>query len=300
MYVIIGATGHTGNAAANKLLEQGKKVRVVGRNADHLASLAAKGAEPFVGNVTDKNAMTKAFAGAKAVYAMLPPDPTIKDYFAYTNQITDAFASAIEKNGVKYAVSLSSVGADKPEKTGPILGLHNLEKRLNRISDLNVLHVRAAYFMENTLGQADAIAQMGHTAGPLRPELKFPLIAATDIGMFVSDALASLNFTGHQVQELHGHRDLSYGEITAVIGEGIGKPDLEYSTLTADQFRGALVRMGMSGNMADLLVEMTGSMNSGYIKPLEPRSAQNTTRTSYETFVTKNFLPTHQKKRSAA
>jgi uncharacterized protein YbjT (DUF2867 family) len=300
MYVIIGASGHTGNAAANKLLEKGKKVRVVGRNADHLAALAAKGAEPFVGNVTDKNDMTKAFAGAKAVYVMLPPDPTIQDYFAYANQVIDAFASAIENNGVKYAVSLSSVGADKSEKTGPILGLHHLEERLNRIPGLNVLHLRPAYFMENTLGQADAVAQMGHTAGTVRPELKFPMIAATDIGDFAGDALARLDFSGHQIHELHGQRDLTYREITAIIGKAIGKPDLEYAEITADQFRGALLQMGMSANMADLLLELTDSLNNGHIKMLEPRSPQSTTPTTYETFVARNFLPGDRKKRPAA
>lgn len=300
MYVIIGATGHTGSAAANKLLTHGKKVRVVGRNADHLASLVSKGAEPFVGDVTDRNAMGKAFAGAQAVYVMLPPDPKTEDYHAYTSQVSDAFAAGIEKNGVKYAVSLSSIGADKSEKTGPIVGLHHLEERLNRLSGLNTFHVRAAYFMENTLGQADAIAQMGYAAGPLRPELKFPVIASRDIGAFAGDALSRLDFSGHQFHELHGQRDLSYGEMVAIIGKAIGKPDLKYATLTHEQFRGALKRMGMSENSADLLAEMADSMNSGYLKALEQRSARNTTPTSYEAFVAQEFLPGFQRERPAA
>jgi uncharacterized protein YbjT (DUF2867 family) len=300
MYVIIGASSHTGNAAANKLLAQGKKVRVVGRNANHLAKLAAKGAEPFVGSVTDKNDVAKAFAGATAAYVMFPQDQTVQDYFAYADRLIDAYASAIEKNGVKYAVSLSSVGADKSDRTGPILGLHRLEERLNRIAGLNVLHVRAAYFMENTLGQADAVAQMGQTAGPLRPELKFPLIAASDIGNFVGGALARLDFNGHQTHELHGERDLSYGEITGIIGKAIGKPNLEYAKLTADQFRGALVRIGMSDDLAQLLVEMTDSMNNGHIKTLEPRSSGSTTPTSYEAFVAENIVPAFKKARPAA
>ncbi len=300
MHVIIGASGHTGGAAANKLLAQGKKVRVVGRNADHLAPFSSKGAEPFAGDVTDKNAIGKAFAGAEAVYLMLPPDPTVQDYHAYATQAIEAFASAIEKNGVKYAVSLSSIGADKPDKTGPIVGLHRLEERLNRISGLNTLHLRAAYFMENTLGQADAIAQMGSVAGPLRPDLKFPCIAARDIGSFAGDALSRLEFAGHQVQELHGQRDLSYGEITAILGPAVGKPDLKYLKLTPEQFQEVLVRTGMSKNTASLLVEMSQSMDSGYIKSLEPRSPRTTTPTSYETFVAESFLPIYQRKRPAA
>ena len=299
MYVIIGATGNTGSVAANKLLAQGKKVRVVGRNADHLAPLVSKGAEAFVGHATDKDAMTKAFAGARAVYAMIPPDMSAADFPAYQNQVIEALATAIEKNGVKYAVSLSSVGAEQSEKTGPISGLHRLEERLNRISGLNTLHLRAAYFMENTLGQADAIAQMGFTAGPLRPELKFPMIATRDIGAFAADALSNLDFVGHQIEELQGQRDLSYADVTAIIGKAIGKPDLKYMKISSEQFHGALLQMGMSENAASLMVEMAESLDAGDIKPLHPRSPRSTTPTSYETFVAEEFLPIYQKKRPA-
>ena len=300
MYVIIGATSHTGNAAANKLLAHGKKVRVVARNADHLTPLVSKGAEPFSGNVAERNAMTKAFAGADAVYLVMPSDPTIKDYYAYADKVGEAFASAIENNGVKHAVLLSSVGADKTEKTGPILGLRHLEDRLKRISGLNSLFLRAAYFMENTLGQADAIAKMGYTAGPLRPELKFPMIAARDIGELAANSLSRLDFTGHQVHELHGQRDMSYSEVTTIIGKAIGQPNLKYVKLTREQFIGALTQTGMSENSASLLAEMSESMDSGYIKPLEPRSPRTTTPTSYETFVAESFLPNYQQKRRAA
>ena len=300
MYVIIGATGHTGHAAANKLLAHGKKVRAVGTSLEHLKPLALKGAEPFVANVMDKDSVAKAFAGAEAVYVMFPPNEKTQDYLAQAEQMTEAYAFAIEKNGVKYAVSLSSMGADKAEKTGPIVGLHRLEERLNRISGLNTLHLRAAYFMENTLGQADAVAQMGSTVGLLRPDLKIPLIATRDIGDFAGDALSRLEFAGHQVQELHGQRDLSYAEITSVIGKAIGKPDLKYSQLSPEQFRQTLVRIGMSENMAAGLTEMAESINSGHVKFMEPRSPRNTTPTSYEQFVTETFLPVYQSKRKAA
>ncbi|HKW16465.1 MAG TPA: NAD(P)H-binding protein [Terriglobales bacterium] len=300
MYVVIGATGHTGHETANKLLANGKKVRVVGRNLDHLKPLVAKGAEPFVANVAEKDSIAKAFAGAKAVYVMFPPDEKAQDYLARADEMAEAFAVAIQKNGVKHAVVLSSVGADKAEGTGPIVGLHHLEERLNRISGLNTLYLRAAYFMENTLGQADAIAQMGSVVGPLQAELKFPCIAARDIGDFAGNALARLDFAGHQVQELHGQRDISYGEITSVIGKAIAKPDLKYAQLTPEQFRDVLVQMGMSRNVAGGLAEMAQGMNSGHVKALEPRSPRNTTPTSYEQFVAETFLPLYQSKRKAA
>jgi hypothetical protein len=36
---------------------------------------------------------------------------------------------------------------------------------------------------------------------------------------------------------------------------------------------------------------MSEALNSGYMVPLEPRSAQNTTPTSIETFVAEVFVP---------
>ena len=294
MYVIIGATGNTGSVVAHKLLSQGKQVRVVARNGDHLKALVAKGAEPFIGDISQKDVAIKAFGGVKVAYLMVPPNPKVTDYFQYENQIEEAFASAIETHAVKYAVTLSSVGAEKKDKTGPIAGLHRLEERLNRIDGLNVLHLRAAYFMENTLGQADAIVKMGSTAGPLRGDRKIPMIATRDIGARAADALLNLDFVEKQIQELHGQRDLSYAEITSIIGAAIGKHDLKYSKISDEQFRGVLTSMGMSENMAGLLVEMAGSLDSGYIKPLEQRTARNTTPTSFETFVVEEFLPLYQ------
>ena len=72
MYVITGATGNTGKVAAEALLAKGEKVRVIGRDAKKLKPFVQKGAEAFVGNVEDQAAMTQAFAGAKAVYFVLP------------------------------------------------------------------------------------------------------------------------------------------------------------------------------------------------------------------------------------
>jgi hypothetical protein len=41
------------------------------------------------------------------------------------------------------------------------------------------------------------------------------------------------------------------------------------------------------------MIEMWKSMNSGAIKPLESRSAKNTTPTSIETFVAEVFAPAY-------
>jgi uncharacterized protein YbjT (DUF2867 family) len=300
MYVITGATGNTGNVIARKLLAQRQTVRALGRSADRLRPLTAEGAEPFVCELTDATALTKAFSGARAVYAMVPPNMTSSDFRADQARIADAIAHAIEQAQVKHAVSLSSVGADKAEGTGPVAGLHYLEQTLNRIPELNVLHLRPAYFMENTLAQIGIIQTMGITAGPLRADLTLPMIATRDIGAAAADALAGLDFNGKQTRELLGQRDLSYSEVATIIGKAIGKPDLNYLQLPDEQLRAAFTQMGMSANVADLILEMSSALNSGQMRALEQRSAENTTPTSFETFVEEEFVPLYRGKSTTA
>lgn len=300
MYVVTGATGNTGNVVATSLLAKGQRVRVMGRSADRLRPLAVKGAEPFVCDVADREALTKAFMGAQAVYAMIPPDMTGQDFRAHQDRVTDAMASALEKTGVKFVVSLSSVGADKTERTGPVVGLHYLEEKLNRIAGLNVLHLRAGYFMENTLAQISLIQTMGIAAGPLRPELKLPMIATRDIGVTAAEALLTLDFSRQQTRELLGQRDISMAEAAAIIAKAIDKPNLQYLRLPDDQVRAGLTQFGMSLNIANLILEMAAALNSGHMRPLENRSTQNTTPTSYETFVAEEFVRRFRGKSTAA
>lgn len=132
MYVVTGATGNTGRVVANRLLDAGKKVRVISRSAEHLRSFVSRGTEPFVADLADQAALTRAFTGAEAVYAMIPPNPTSEDFRAEQRRVTEPIAGALEKSGVKYAVALSSIGADKEAGTGPVAGLHEFENRLNR------------------------------------------------------------------------------------------------------------------------------------------------------------------------
>jgi len=291
MYVILGATGHTGSVVAHKLLEQGKKVRVVGRDSKKLAPFASRGAEAFAGDVLDTDAMNKAFAGAEGVYALIPPVMTSPDFRAYQEQVTDSVARALETAGVKHAVTLSSVGADKPDKTGPVIGLHNMESKFARINGLNALHLRAGYFMENMLAQIGVIQGFGMMAGPVRADLPLAMIDTKDIGEVAAEALVRLDFQGQQTRELLGPRELTYNEMAGIIGTAIGKPALVYIQLPDEQVVQAMTGMGISKNMATLICEMAAALNNGYMKPLEARSAANTTPTTFETFVKEVFLP---------
>jgi uncharacterized protein YbjT (DUF2867 family) len=294
MIVITGATGNTGSVVAEQLLAAGEKVRVVGRSAERLQRFVEKGAEAFVGDVRDADAMAQAFAGAAAAYVMIPPDPKAENLPAYQDSVIESLAAALEKSGVKYAVALSSIGADKTDKTGPVKGCHRLELRLNRIAGLNVLHLRAGFFMENLFQYIGLIKSMGMLAGTVRGEVAMPWIATRDIGAVAAEALLKRGFAGSQTRELLGARDISMNEVATIVGKAIGKERLGYSQFPAMLVKPAMKQLGLSADFVDQFLEMNDAVNSGCMKALEPRSASNTTPTTLEEFVEKEFLPRYQ------
>jgi len=292
MYAILGASGKTGRVAAEELLAHGEKVRVIGRDADHLKALAAKGAEPFVGSADDDEAMTRAFTGVKAVYAMIPPNYTAPGGMrAYQNDVANVLVTAMERAGVKYVVVLSSLCAEHAEHTGPVTGLHDFEQRLNKVSDINVLFLRPTFFMENTLGNIGLIKQMGINGGAVKADLPIPMIAARDVGAYAAKRLLALDFTGKSVQELLGQRDITWNEVTRIIGDAIGKPELRYVQFSYEDAVNGMASMGIPRHVAESFVELAHAANDGLMAPSKPRSAESTTPTPFEQFVEEEFAP---------
>jgi uncharacterized protein YbjT (DUF2867 family) len=226
----------------------------------------------------------------------LPPITTREDQ----EQQSDAIAKAVKESGLRYAVYLSSYGAQVPEGTGPVTGLHSSEQKLNAIGGLNVLHLRAAYFMENNLAAIGMIQGMGIFGHALLPDLKLPMIATPDVGNYAAERLLALDFSGKQTRELLGERDLSMTEVTAAIARGIGKPDLRYEQFSYDQMQQALTQMGFSSKKAAVYIEMFKAINAGVLAAQEPRSPENSTPTSFEKFVQDVFAPSYHGKASAA
>jgi uncharacterized protein YbjT (DUF2867 family) len=296
IYVILGASGNTGSIIADSLLSKGKRVRVVGRDPGRLQRFVRQGAEAFAGDMSNAADLTRAFSGANAAYLLLPPITSREDQ----ERESDAIAQAVTESGLRYAVYLSSYGAHVPEGTGPVTGLHSSEQKLNAISGLNVLHLRAAYFMENNLAAISMIQEMGIFGHALLPDLKLPMMTTRDVGNYAAQRLLGLDFSGKQTRELLGERDLSMTEATAIIARGIGKPDLGYVQFPYDEVQQVLEQMGMSPKKAAVYIEMFNAINTGVLAAQEPRSRENTTPTSFEEFVQDVFVPAYHGKTRAA
>jgi len=300
MYVVLGATGNSGSVVAETLLSKGEKVRAFGRNKERLAKIAARGAEPFVADQTDSLALTRAFEGARAAYFMVQPNVSSPDYRGFQAQVAEAAGVAAEAAKLLYLVVLSSYGAQHATGCGPISGLNPVERRLERVPGLNVLFLRAGYFMENTLPQVDAIKNFGMMAGPVKADAVLPMIAIRDIGAAAADALLKLDFSGHQTRELLGQRDVTYPEVAKIIGAAIGKPELAYLQAPKEQAAAILGSVGFSQDFTRYFLEMCDAINDGRVVGLEPRSAKNTNPTSFETFVKEVFVPAYRGQAVAA
>lgn len=300
MYVVLGATGNTGSVVARKLLEAGEKVRAVGRDAVKLAPLAELGAEPVLADVYDSAGLAKAFAGAKAAYLMLPPRAKDPDLLGSGDRMSAAITEAVKSSGLTHVVLLSSVGAQHDKKTGPIVALHRFEEKLHQVPNLNAVFLRPAIFMENFLMLVGLVQSMGFLAGGIKGDKKLPMIATRDIGERAAVILRELTFSGISTRELLGERDLSHDEAAALIGAGIGKTKLSYQRFPAFLVEQAMKQMGFPGKTAALMSEMNDAANDGLMNPQEPRSAENTTPTRFETFVQEVFVPAYHAKAASA
>jgi uncharacterized protein YbjT (DUF2867 family) len=300
MIVVTGASGNTGRPAADALLAKGEKVRVIGRDTKKLEPFVQRGAQAFVGDVQDATALTKAFEGTTGAYLLVPQALQRDDFRDYQERVTDAYANAVASRRVPYVVTLSSIGAQHAERTGPIVGMHNMEQKLNRVPGLNVLHLRPSYFMENLLISIAPMRTMGFLPGGIPGDAPIPMIAAKDIGNFAAERLQARDFLGSSRQELLGQRDVSMKEVAGIIGKAIGKPHLHYMHVPFLMLEPALIAMGIPKKSADLLIEMWKAGNAGLVKPEEPRSAKNTTPTTIEEFIAEVFVPAYNAKTTAA
>ncbi|KAA3616708.1 MAG: FMN-dependent NADH-azoreductase [Calditrichaeota bacterium] len=283
MYVILGATGNTGNVIAKILLQAGKTVRIIGRGMERLQALIDQGAEAAVGDVQDIPFLMQSFKGANAVYVMIPPNLKSDNFRAYQDKTGESVVTALKGSTVKYIVNLSSIGADLPKGTGPIAGAYAMEQRLNTLETKNILHLRPAYFMENLYAGIGLIKNMGINGSAINGKFPFPMIATRDIGEYAAKRLLKLDFQRSSVQELLGQRDVALAEASTILGKAIGLDELKYQQFSDEEAKAGMIQAGLSPDVARLYIEMSEAFNTG--KVVTPaRSTENTTPTSIEAF----------------
>jgi uncharacterized protein YbjT (DUF2867 family) len=263
MYAITGVSGHTGSVVADTLLAQGKPVRVVVRDAAKGEPWKAKGAEVAVASLDDRAALTRAFAGTKGAYVLLPPNPTSPDPIGANAKVTASIAAAVTAAGVPHVVLLSSIGAQHADGTGPIKTLHVAEREL-AATGAGLTAVRAAYFQENW-GASLGTLESGTVYAFLPTELAFPQVATRDIGRVAAAALVEGAARGEtRVIELAGPREASGEDVARALTKLVGKP-VAVQTAPLDAVVPTFTGFGLSTAVADLYREMYAGIISGRV-----------------------------------
>jgi uncharacterized protein YbjT (DUF2867 family) len=292
MICVFGASGNTGRAAATSLLKSGKKVRVVGRQREKLATLAQAGAESCVGDIENAGFVREALSGVEAAYVLIPPNMATDDFRAYQGRVVETMSSGIETAKVRHVALLSSIGAHHAAGTGPIVGLHNFEERLKKIAGLNALFVRAGFFMENVLMGMGSVKAQGIYTGAMPAEAALPMIASSDIGTYVGSRLGRLDFTGPSVVHLVGPKPVTQTEVVTILGQAIGKP-LRYVQVSLADVEQGMKQAGLKPSLVSMYMEMQQGAGKGLVAPEEGGVVLPTT-TTFETFAKQVFAPAYR------
>ncbi len=277
---VTGATGHVGEAIVAGLKAAGHEVREVARSLGTLIEAVPK--------------VTRAFTGADAAFLMLPPDPKASDPRGRSNEFGAFLAEAVKASGVKRVVFLSSMNAHLKEGTGPILGLRDMEERLNGLGIPQLVHLRPAYFMENHLQAVGFIARQGYYGSPIMADAVIPMIAAVDVGDVAAQIMAEEPFNQPRVRELLGSADFTMPKAARILGAAIGKPDLSYRQIPYEAARKAMVDFRFSAGYADAMVELYRHFNDTPIRGTEAREVRNTTPTTLELFAQTRFQSVYE------
>jgi uncharacterized protein YbjT (DUF2867 family) len=271
MYVIAGVSGNTGSIVANTLLDQGKEVRVLVRDAKKGEAWKARGAQVALASVDDEAALTAALQGATAAYLLSPPDMTSTDFLGERRATVETIARAVEASKVGHVVFLSSFGAQHAAGTGPIRTVHYAEARLAK-TPAKVTFVRAAYFVENW-GSVLGAAAHGKLPTFLPPDLTIAMVGTRDIALVAAKALVEGPPSAKtEVLELAGPRDYSSRDIAAALAKILGKP-VEVEAAPLEAVVPAFTSFGISANVAGLFQEMYDGIAKGLVAP-EGRGAR--------------------------
>lgn len=264
---VLGASGHTGRVVAEKLIGLGHEVRAVCRDQKKLDTLVKLGAKPYPVDIDHQvPALLEAFRDVDAVYTMIPPNYGVEHYLRYEDRVGEHIVTALKEAGTEWVVNLSSLGAELTSGTGPIVGLHRQEERLDQIDGLNVMHLRPAYFMDNLLSWIPYLRKNEKIGSALRPDLPVDMVAAADVGKKAAALLDGLEFAGHGVLEVCGPRAYRIDEAVKLCGKAIGKPDLRYVEVENREAEKVLVAAGFELGVAKLFLEFERAVNEGLIE----------------------------------
>jgi uncharacterized protein YbjT (DUF2867 family) len=263
MIVVTAPTGTIGRQVVDDLLARAARVRVIVRDPDRLAGPVRERVEVVAGSHSDPDVVAQAFAGAEAVFWLVPPDRQALEVLDTYVEFSRPGVKAFVEQGVRRVVGISALG-----RTSPLAGRAGLVTASLAMDDLiaaSGVPYRALAlpsFMDNVLRQVPAIRDQGRYYGPSDPDRKMPAVATRDIAAAATRLLLDDSWTGSGGVPVLGPQDLSLHEEVRIMSEVLGRP-IEYVRTPPEAFKAQLLAGGASESMAQAMVDMSQAKDAG-------------------------------------
>jgi uncharacterized protein YbjT (DUF2867 family) len=263
MIVVTAPTSGIGRQVVQNLLAGGAAVRVVARDPARLAPGVAEQTEIVRGSHSDAAVVAEAFAGADAVFWLVPPEPKAGSVTEAYVDFSRAAADAFTAQGVRHVVGISALGRGTPvaRKAGLVTGSLDLDDLIAG-TGVPFRALCMPSFMDNLLRQAGPIRDQGVFSGPYAPDLRAPAVATRDIAAVAARFLRDDTWTGFEEVPVLGPEDLTNDEMAAIISETLGRP-VRYQQTPADAYEKNFLGFGFSGAMARGMLDMAVAKNNG-------------------------------------
>jgi len=266
--VLTGSLGNIGKILAPQLLQQGHTVTIISSRDERVKDIEALGANALIGKMQDVNFLTEAFAGADLVYLMETMESvgdvfdTSVDFIGDITQIGKNYKMAVEKNGIKKVIHLSSIGAHIEKGNGILLFHYNVEKVLNELpADVAIKFIRPVGFFINLFSFIHNIKNKGKIISNYGGDQKEPWVSPTDIADVIAEEVEK-PFSGRMVRYVASD-EVSPNEIATTLGEAIGKPKLEWTVIPDETLLNTWLGIGFNPQVARGFVEMQASQGNG-------------------------------------
>ena len=284
MIAITGITGNVGGQVAVALLAAGHPVRGLMRDPLKAQAWAERGCEIAIADIGHADSLTEAFAGAEAVFVLVPPvfDPSPGFPEAYTTAAT--LKSALEKARPGRVVYLSTIGAQAKQTN--LLSQHTIIENTLRELALPITFLRPGWFMENCSWDVVPAREKGVIPSFLQPlDKPVPMVATADIGRHAAELLLE-RWTGHRVVELEGPQRVTPDEIAATYADLIGHT-VRMEAVPRETWE--TVFRGQGSNNPMPRIQMLDGFNQGWIEfesgPAGSRKGTVALRTVLKTLV---------------
>ncbi|MCF3110286.1 NAD(P)H-binding protein [Niabella sp. CC-SYL272] len=260
---VTGSLGNISRVLIEKLVAAKHEVAVVSSDPARAETIQQLGAVPMIGSVEDYGFIKKAFEGSEAAYLMIPPSFQATDLKQYIKRVGEQYARALAETGVRYAVNLSSIGAHLETGLGPTGSNFYVEQQLNKLKEVHVLHLRPGMFLTNFYGAIPMMKHQNILGNNFGGFVRLPLTHPKDIAEAAFKALDERFITGKQIQYIVSDEKNGF-EIAQLLGQAVGKPDVQWVAFPDAQLLGALMENGFSEQMASVyMVEIGIALRDG-------------------------------------